>query len=245
MLEKGYHIEVVNRHFSSTKTEPIWPLAKSHVSKAQELAEDPTESKTSPIKLLERKPTLTNIKKKPPAKDEKLFVVDGVLLRGDIPKGRFWVNPNGELVKVEDPAWKTNTAKLAWKAKLERMKKQKKLEPEEEIEMKMPNVPMIPSNEELIFGETVVTKQLLNDPDVQRALGFVKTPGGSIERKPTFFTSPSMAKMPSQNFITANKKRIKDIENRVAEAAQIYETFQSGDRKAVFDNSTTMLKTHL
>lgn len=40
MLEKGYHLELIDQTFKGSKTEPTWPLAKSHVSKAMELAGD-------------------------------------------------------------------------------------------------------------------------------------------------------------------------------------------------------------
>jgi hypothetical protein len=52
------------------------------------------------------------------------------------------------LLDEQEPGWKKNTSKLAWKAKLEKMRKTKKQEEEDLIASKMPNVPLIPSLEE-------------------------------------------------------------------------------------------------
>ncbi|TNV85164.1 hypothetical protein FGO68_gene6828 [Halteria grandinella] len=229
MLEKGYHLELIDQTFKGSKQEPTWPLAKSHVSKAMELAGDQDLSPNkggSNVPKFERKQT----KKE----QEKFTILNGKLHIGELPtKSKFWFSASDQDYDdgdIKEPGWKKKASQQAWKAKLEKMRKQKNLAEEDVIASKMPNVSLIPSLEEQEFGQTTLTKKLLENPDIQRALGMVKQSEDMVGGIGSGLFKHVPYK-PPPNFIGRNKKHIKELEQRIVSQAQEYEDFQNQNFK--------------
>lgn len=63
--------------------------------------------------------------------EEKFTVLNGVLHVGELPtQPKYWVTQEGKMMELnnQEPNWKKNLSKLAWRAKLEKRRKLKKQE---------------------------------------------------------------------------------------------------------------------
>ena len=189
MMDQGYMLDN-----ESNMKKPITELAKMHSAKLFALAKNDDIAATP---LYQKNCPNMEAKYK-----DKWNVVDGVLVIGD-QKKNMWVTQSGQLINLAErgPSG-AEKARARWKAKLARMRRVRKSEEEQQIlnQLKM--------EEEIDeFGDTVETKKLLEDPDIQRVLG---TP-----RHKQHLRKIRRNKGKQQiNYQELNKQTIKDIENK-------------------------------
>ena len=198
-MDQGYLIDN-----ESNMKKPITELAKMHSAKLFALAKNDDVAAIPPYQKY-----CPNVDAK---YKDKWNVVNGVLVVGD-QKKHMWVTQSGQVINLaERGPSAAEQARARWKAKLAKMRRIRKSEEEQQI------LDQLKMEEEIDeFGDTIETKKLLEDPDIQHALG---TP-----RHKQHLRKQRRNKVKQQpNFQQLNKNSIKDIENK-SKASIVTTTF--------------------